>query len=157
VISRRKFFDALFQDTFEYTFKHFLAYDGSGKLIADTTYFISTDNSSIDYVRFDYDGNDDIIKWETFSWRQGVYVSVGIDYETYDKETNPYKSLGLNYYLLRHDNTMLSAHARKNSLRQFLGPVDYTYEYFPDGLVKRIALNGVPTKPYVIYVDFYYD
>ena len=156
VVSRRKYFEPVLNDIFNYVAKHFLAYDASGKLIADTTYQYFSNDSSVDYVRYNY-GNDDLTSWEKYVLRQGIFTSVGIDYATYDNGTNPYSVLGLNYYFLRNDNTVLSAHMRKILQRYWGGPVDYTYEYNPDGLVKRIVLDGIPTKPYITYIDFYYD
>jgi YD repeat-containing protein len=138
-------------DVFTYSY----AYDLYNRLISDTTNVNGDDNST--YFQYDYDGNGDISRTRYY-WIDKTRIIYTTNFDaTFDTTNNPYSKLGLPFYLYQQDATFLSKHAI--STRSF-GPgrtVQYHYEYFDDGLVKRVIMTDFPDIGMTTDVDFYYD
>jgi hypothetical protein len=124
-----------------------LTYDAAGRLIADTTHF----EGSADYHfrSYQYDANDDLVRWSESRTYQGILTNFTPAEASYNTGRNPYKKLGLMYYLLTEDNVVLSAHERasENWMPGSPASVTYRYDYFPNGLVKRIIINKFQSPP----------
>ena len=59
------------------------------------------------------------------------------------------------YYLLTQDNVVLSAHERTSLIYSSINQETYHYDYFPNGLVKRITINKYRSPATITLVDFY--
>jgi hypothetical protein len=132
-------------------------YDSQGRLIGDTTYSYWS-NDIAGYVVYTYDNNDDIISWQEYFSENGILKSDGVISATYNSSINPFSNIGLPLYIFTQDNSMISKHQRTAVTYYDGTTVNYTYEYNPDGSVKRIIETdmeyGIPDTS---TIEFLYD
>jgi len=137
-----------------------LVYDQLGRLVRDSTYNPSPYFTWV--TTFVYNNNNDIVQWEQSSYQDGVIKWGSAFHAEYAGNENPYKSMGIAYYLLRdklngmgaYDNSVvLSAHERVSQ-----GYEQYQYIYLPNGLVDRIvAYYNAPGNSLTYFIDFSYE
>jgi hypothetical protein len=116
-------------------------YDVKGRLIADSGYVnqsvLNPKGVLYGYDLYTYDGNDNVILDDRYDFsppgssnvKHTTYTA------TYDNKKSPYKGLGLLPYLLFY------YHGFFLSAGNVMEP-GYTYEYYANGLLKRISYQG---------------
>ena len=143
---------------YSYFSEFLLTYDAAGRLIADTTHTGGYNHHDFNsYNSYQYDANDDLVKWESASTYQGILHSYQPVQASYNNNINPYRKLGLMFYLLTQDNVVLSAHERTSVNWTPANQTTYHYDYFQNGLVKRITINNYRSPSTITLVDFVYE
>jgi len=142
-------------------YRRLLAHDNLGRLVADTA---RSEVSEFSYGVFVYSGAGDIESWMGYRIHDGIVDTSDIWRMTYTTIENPYKNMGVIFYLIGWDISVLSNHAIASFTPpppgprgDFGGPRTYTYELYPNGLVKSITCKENSNNPYVSHTDFYYE
>jgi len=114
------------------------SYDAQGRLSADSMYDMRT-NEVYFYSQFSYDGNDNVVQWESFDKSSGIMSSSWRVTAKYNNIKNPYNTFGLvNYIILREWDILLLSKHNPTQLYYLDGTTtDYTYEYYYNGLLKK--------------------
>jgi len=127
-----------YSDSWGYHGNATFSYDGQGRLTGDTSY--SPSGNVYGFTDYTYDQDDNIIRWQEYYDRLGTMESWGVVSASYNSSINPYYGLGVPFYVMSYDNSILSKHLRKQ-VTYYDGTVqNFVYDYYPNGVVKRIAL-----------------
>jgi hypothetical protein len=137
------------------TNKNRYAYDGQGRLIADTTYDYWIPNTLQVYSLFHYN-NDDVASIEYFYNNAGSWSSAVAGQFSYNAEQNPYQAIGLNLYVVNGVEEGLNKHL----ITQIVSPsvtVSYSYQYYSNGLVHKIAKHYSNGWAEDSEIEFFYE
>jgi hypothetical protein len=137
----------IYSDTSQYFVVNRFTYNIQGNLVADSNYILQS-NSKPDGILNAYDQytyndrgnvttNDHVELWPAGTVKHTSYTA------TYDNQQNPYKNFGMLPYILFYNHGFfLSTNNKIES--------GYSYEYYPNGLLKKITYQG--------YVqEYFYD
>jgi hypothetical protein len=115
-------------------------YDTKGRLIADSNYtgqtFLIPRIVLQEFTICRYDDNDNVVQSERINAYPPDSARHNINslQYTYDQKPNPFKAMGLLAYMVFHDPQIVS---KNNFLTK-----DYTYEYYPNGMIWKISYKG---------------
>ena len=114
------------------------------------------------YIKFSYDANENVIQLDKFENLSGTIQKTSTTKASYGTKNNPfYSSASLLYFLFYAEDFQLVS---KNALRQIVYrpgyTTDYTYEYFDNGLHKKLTKTynepNDPT-PSISTTEFFYE
>lgn len=133
-------------------------YNAPGKLIADTVYGFSMPVAM--YNSFKYTGNN-LTQWETFYGSHATgWQSAGTAKAVYTNASNPFYENGLLFFITMGDFTRGIATFSENLVSSIEYPngevMEYEYEYYNSGLVKRANIKSKKTG-YLQTIEFYYE
>ena len=134
--------------------KDIYAYDAQGRLIADTSYYYTFPEPV--YFSFSYDNNENVISQQPFYRSSGSWIASSTVHFSYNNSPNPYYPIGLNYYLCKNDITWLS----KDLVTQIdysMTTATYTYEYYSNGLLRKLHLQYTNNAAEPVTVEFFYE
>jgi hypothetical protein len=134
------------------------SYDTHGRLTIDSGYSYWGNGVSAGYTGFTYDGNSNIVQWQTFYMlSSGEINSGGIITASYNMENNAYNSLGLAAYFIRGDEFLLSKQ-NATQIRYYDGTTrSYQYEYYSNGLPEKAVITNNTGGPFsVTSIEFFY-
>jgi hypothetical protein len=140
-----------------YKIQNTYGYDVQGRLLADTMYNYGS-GDVYGYTRFIYDGNDDITQWQSYNNSSGTMQAGSVIIATYNSSINPYNALGLLTYFIREENSLLSGH-NYLQVKYYDGTtVDYSYQYYNNGLPEKVVLMDNRGGPFSTRtIEFFYD
>jgi hypothetical protein len=125
--------------TSAYTLINTYTYDTQGRLLTDSGY--TTDYTYTpfllitDYYIFTYDAAGNIVKADqSIVWPLGSATRITTSYtKSYDTKRNPFESMGIAAYTLYRQWHLIGSNNVVNT--------GYSYEYYPNGLIKKISLD----------------
>lgn len=140
-------------------FSYRYTYNATGKLIADTVHGFSI--SATFYTNFLYTG-DNLTEWRYYHGSHATgWQTSGSFKATYTNSDNPFYAIGLLYFITGADletgNVLLS----KQLVSRLEHPngeiVNYSYDYYSNGLPKRVTMQSATVASYRRTIDFYYE
>jgi hypothetical protein len=137
--------------------KNIYVYDVAGNLIHDTTYSYWS-NSVFGFANYSYNNSGNIVSWQEYYDQGGTMQSDGTSSASYNNLINPYYDFGLPFYISRNDNTLMSKYQVTQGRYSDGSIANYTYDYYPEGLVKKIVITYISGGYIDIStVEFFYD
>ena len=140
-----------------YRIKDTYNYDVQGRIIADTMYTYGSENV-YGFTSFIYDGNDNITQWQSYNNSSGTMQAGAVIIATYNTSINPYINLGLLTYFIRGENSLLSGH-NYLQVKYYDGTkIDYSYQYYSNGLPQKVVLIDSRGGPFSTdTIEFFYN
>jgi len=134
--------------------KDIYSYDAQGRLIADTSYYYTFPEPVC--FSFSYDSNENVTSQQSSYHSAGSWIASSAIHFNYSNSPNPYYPIGLNYYLYRNNIALLSKYL-VTEIDYPMTTATYTYDYYSNGLVRKLHLQYTNNAAEPVTIEFFYE
>lgn len=141
-----------------YRLSHTYSYDSQKRLIADSSYSSLTNKAAF-FKKFTYAGNNNLVQLEEFENFNGAWKSNYIEKAAFSSKINPYRTLGAEIYFTFYLEPIeaLSKNTPTEITYRDGTKNIYSYEYFNNGLPKKLHELYQSSSPSSNTTDFFYE